>query len=361
MPTLFSAQKAITCGERALNPKHTIFSIECIGAWKTFCLPPWGLFTSTTANDGTDWDTLYSGFYPGGGFVKQKDNIFMKREGNFLKSTNFGDSWIKLNSIVNPHYSQMFSIDSVLYILENYNNSKLYKSLDGGITWELIWSISLGPSRPFIKAENYLIGVREHSAIRSSDNGVNWEPINTGLSNDFYLSDLIYFQGKLFTWGRNLAPSNVSTEIYYSTNLGDSWINMSEGINSSDLYMTSLLASNNFLFAATSEHGLWRYDLSTLVDVDDEETFPTEFSLSQNYPNPFNPTTSIEYIVAGSEYVTLKVYDLLGREVATLLDEYKPAGSYEVEFDASHLSSGTYFYRLTAGAFVDTKKFILLK
>ncbi|MCF6270668.1 MAG: exo-alpha-sialidase [Melioribacteraceae bacterium] len=98
---------------------------------------------------------------------------------------------------------------------------------------------------------------------------------------------------------------------------------------------------------------------------------PTEYSLSQNYPNPFNPSTTIKYTIpsvqtpllggVGGGLVTLKVYDILGREVATLVNKQQKAGNYEVSFDASNLTSGVYFYRLHAGSFVESKKMILLK
>jgi hypothetical protein len=86
-----------------------------------------------------------------------------------------------------------------------------------------------------------------------------------------------------------------------------------------------------------------------------------DYSLSQNYPNPFNPSTVISYQLPVISSVTLKVYDILGREVATLVNEEKPAGSYEVQFDASGLTSGIYFYQLNAGQYSETKKMILLK
>jgi hypothetical protein len=85
------------------------------------------------------------------------------------------------------------------------------------------------------------------------------------------------------------------------------------------------------------------------------------FSLEQNYPNPFNPSTKISWQSAVNSKQTLKVFDLLGREVATLVDEYKPAGRYEVEFNAGDLPSGVYFYTLQAGSCTATKKFILMK
>lgn len=88
---------------------------------------------------------------------------------------------------------------------------------------------------------------------------------------------------------------------------------------------------------------------------------PTQFSLEQNYPNPFNPVTSIQYVVGSQSYVSLKVYDVLGNEVATLVNEQKPAGTYEVEFNGTELPSGIYFYQLQAGSYIETKKMLLLK
>ena len=88
---------------------------------------------------------------------------------------------------------------------------------------------------------------------------------------------------------------------------------------------------------------------------------PTDFALSQNYPNPFNPTTTINYSVPKSGLVTIKVYDILGRQVRTLVHVEKPAGNYSVKFSGNNLSSGIYFYRMQSGAFSQTKKLILLK
>jgi hypothetical protein len=96
-------------------------------------------------------------------------------------------------------------------------------------------------------------------------------------------------------------------------------------------------------------------------DVVDEGTIPLAFGLNQNYPNPFNPSTNIQYAIGSRQFVFLKVYDILGNEVATLVNEEKPAGVYEVEFNAATLSSGVYFYQLKAGEFIQTKKMILIK
>ena len=88
---------------------------------------------------------------------------------------------------------------------------------------------------------------------------------------------------------------------------------------------------------------------------------PATYSLSQNYPNPFNPTTNIKYSITKESQVTLKVFDILGRDVENLVNQKQAAGSYEVNFDASKLASGVYFYRLTAGDFVQSMKMMLIK
>lgn len=100
----------------------------------------------------------------------------------------------------------------------------------------------------------------------------------------------------------------------------------------------------------------------TTTGVDDNNnTVVTDYSLSQNYPNPFNPTTIISWQVPVSGHQTLKVYDLLGREVATLVDEFKPAGVYNFKFNADNLASGIYIYQLKSGEFLSAKKMILMK
>jgi hypothetical protein len=99
----------------------------------------------------------------------------------------------------------------------------------------------------------------------------------------------------------------------------------------------------------------------TFIEDENNITQPKDFLLEQNYPNPFNPSTKISYQLPNAGNVTLKVFDVLGREVATLVDEYKNAGRFEVEFNANNLPSGVYFYQLKAGEFVETKKMILLK
>ena len=100
----------------------------------------------------------------------------------------------------------------------------------------------------------------------------------------------------------------------------------------------------------------------TNTSVNDKNIIPAKFSLDQNYPNPFNPSTKIQYNLSENSFVSLKVYNTIGQEVASLVNNVVPAGSHEITFDAAKLNSGVYFYTLKAGSnFVQSRKMILMK
>jgi hypothetical protein len=98
-----------------------------------------------------------------------------------------------------------------------------------------------------------------------------------------------------------------------------------------------------------------------VVSVEDELAIPNDIALKQNYPNPFNPSTKIEYRISDIGFVSLKIYDILGNEIATLVNEEKPAGTFRVDWNASKVPSGVYFYQLKTDGFVETKKMMLMK
>jgi hypothetical protein len=149
--------------------------------------------------------------------------------------------------------------------------------------------------------------------------------------------------------------------ILKTTNNGVTWIIQKSGVQS-ELYSVFFLDSNigwiagfNGVIFKTTNGGV------TFIEDEYHSSQPNSFYLSQNFPNPFNPSTSLQYAIGRRQFITLKDFDLLGREVATLINEEKPAGEYEVEFDGSALTSGIYFYQLKAGQYSETKKMILLK
>jgi len=147
-----------------------------------------------------------------------------------------------------------------------------------------------------------------------------------------------------------------------SNDNGISWMPVDENGLVSSINST-IQFTTNYALINTFGIGIYRRNISEVTTIEQDlfESFPEFLSLKQNYPNPFNPNTKISLQSPIGSHQTLKIYDVLGNEVATLVNEYKPAGSYEVDFDANELSSVVYFYKLQAGDFVETKKMILLR
>jgi len=146
----------------------------------------------------------------------------------------------------------------------------------------------------------------------------------------------------------------------------NNWVNYNR--NNSPLqeeYISSIIVeANGNKLIGTEGGGLLIYNENgVVVSVEEEleEYVINSYALEQNYPNPFNPSTGIRYEIGDTRFVTLKVYDVLGREVAVLVNEQLSAGSYEVEFDAESLTSGIYFYKLQSGSFIESRKMMLIK
>jgi hypothetical protein len=157
--------------------------------------------------------------------------------------------------------------------------------------------------------------------------------------------------------------------MYVSYNSGQSWWVLGEGLPTLPVGDIEIHPTTRELVAGTYGRSMYKIDLN-LVPTNVESSMPivSGFYLEQNYPNPFNPSTKIKYQIPASQnpskggtFVTLKVYDILGNEIATLVNEEKTAGSYEVDFNASGLASGIYLYKLISPNFSETKKMIFLR
>ena len=141
-----------------------------------------------------------------------------------------------------------------------------------------------------------------------------------------------------------------------STTLSDSSYRITGTLGQTVMGITAGSSNNDY-------SGFWYQENSIITGVEKkmQNTLPKEYILAQNYPNPFNPSTMINYSMPKTGLVTIKVYNILGKEIATLVNGEKIAGNYSVQFSGSKLSSGVYFYRMQAGSFSQTKKLILLK
>jgi photosystem II stability/assembly factor-like uncharacterized protein len=287
-------------------------------------------------------------------------------------SSDVGDNWellyaFPLNATVQgvgPLYISKINqviLASVTYLYPPpYGDSQysFFQSTDYGVTWETIFPAQDDRYVSYIIEDesHNLLALRGNYLLISSDEGNSW--ITRNIPNSDCLG--ADHSGRIFrAYGSN---------IWYSNDKGISWIVLdNSGLqgNITDI----VINSNNRIYLATEE-GIFIGEADSIVVSVEENKPPKTFYLSQNYPNPFNPSTKIKFEIPDqvrndNRLVTLKVYDVLGNEIATLVNEEKPAGEYEVEFNTSsikHLpSSGIYFYQLKAGNYVETKKMVLLK
>ncbi len=178
------------------------------------------------------------------------------------------------------------------------------------------------------------------------DFSVNTIPLNNNGSTEYE-----------WVWGENIIASNTNTIILNGAELETGMYRLS----AISKHSTSFVRNDPYNFLTGRAE--WIVKVETPTGIEDELKIPKDFTLEQNYPNPFNPETVISYKLPTAEYVSLKVYDVLGNEAAILVNEYKQAGHYSYRFSTSRygLSSGIYFFRITAGNFSETKKMILIK
>jgi hypothetical protein len=261
------------------------------------------------------------------------------------------------------------------------NISALYysNSTDGGATWSINERLSDYFDSHLGWPNQNKMG--DYFDMVSDNNGASlaWAATFNG-EQDVYYSyiadttiipvELVSFSASVaanivtLNWSTATELNNQGFEIERNSNITD-WrtIGFRDGKGTTTEPQTYSYLDEN-LSTGISQYRLKQIDFNgdfEYSDIVEIEIAPSVFSLSQNYPNPFNPSTAINYQLPANSFVTLKIYDVLGNQVAALVNEQKPAGVYEVEFNASEFGSGVYFYRLQAGIFVETKKMVLLR
>jgi len=292
--------------------------------------PPYYLARSTDYGD--NWTDL-SGWFtrPVYSLASFQNNIYAGTDGEGVKiSTNYGDSWYQ--SSLDSMFITYLTVNDSGDIFAGECDGGLYRSTDNGTNWVELsnpWvnSYSCIASILLVNQDYIFVGLGRWANVndsnlvfRSSDNGSTWELSDSGINSDAINNLLFSSDSSLYATTRD--------GLYKSTNFGDSWLPVEPFV--------------------------------TDVKTNDFENPPTVFALQQNYPNPFNPTTVIGYQIPRGVFVTLKVYDMLGREVATLVNEEKAAGEYQVNFATEGLASGVYIYRMQVNNFIESKKMILL-
>jgi len=347
-----------------------------------------------TDDFGNSWSTMGKGLTEShiSSLTVSNNNLFVGTQmGVFLFNSN-DSSWTPLGPFTN-YIKALASSDTMLFAATS--GSGVYRSTNSGTSWtpvnsglEDLWVRNLSMSNGGIFA-----GTQSKGVYRSTNNGTSWSAVNTGLEG-LWVYSLMAHDSAIFV--------GTSEGIFYSTDNGAMWYDGDSGITANIVtcfaehdgvsfagtagngvflsndhgihwtawkyglnngYVSSLTAYGEFLFAGTGQDWIWRRSLSELMTTVErsEMQSPDRLVLHQNYPNPFNPTTTISFSLPSRSFVSLKVLDVIGREITTLVYEELSAGDHTRQWTPSNMSSGVYFYRLQAGSFSETKELILMR
>ena len=313
-----------------------------------------GIYRST--NGGLNWTLVNSGLTNTSvnSLTSTGTNLFAGTlGGGVFLSTNNGSLWVEVNSgLTNPIILSLAANPLNVFagsfgggVFVSSNNGSTWSSANSGLTDLIINTIAIADGNVFTGTG--------HGVFRTTDNGSNWTQVNSGLT-DTSISTISIIGMNIFAG----TPSGV----FLSSNNGDAWLNVSSGLPN-NYTVLSFAFDSTYIYAGLYYGGVWRRPLSEMITgVEDQNSeIPSRFLLEQNFPNPFNPSTKIRYSVPQSSNVMIKVFDILGNEIESLVNEEKPVGTYELTWYATNLPSGIYFYTINAGSFIETKKMILLK
>jgi hypothetical protein len=235
----------------------------------------------------------------------------------------------------------------------NGDNGAASKTNDGGITWK---PLQTGVTKTFNSLHfvndsvGWMVGF-DGTIIRTTDGGSTWTPHNAGSAS--YLAS-VRFADDSTGWICGEAGLILKT-----TDGGESW-NIEQS-NASATLMSLFVKDSAHIWACGLGGSVVRYTPGMILNADNEKTEAMHFELFQSYPNPFNPSATIKFSIPRSETVTLKIFDILGKEVRTIIQGWYEAGTHSVQFDATGLATGTYMYRLKAGTLHATQRMVLMK
>ncbi len=346
-----------------------------------------------TTGDGTNWTQIGSADNDIDilSIVKLDSRILAGTWNGFIQSTDDGTTWNDFTPTGIPDDSAIWSIAMINTTLFAGTTGNVYKSTDDGNTWtEVSPGIAVDAHITSIVAsgDNIYAGSASQGVFKFTNNETSWTTINSNLT-DTHISQLLILGDKLFavtltgifisdnsgtSWvadpsvlkninclvavNNQLIAGTEDDGAYLSIDNGVTWTSFNSGMPA-DTRIWSLAVSSEGIFAGTSS-GIWVTDSPTGVNAESEISLPLPFTLKQNYPNPFQSSTNISFSIPYKSFVSLKVYDRLGREVAAILSEEITEGYHTRKWNAANMTSGIYFYRLQAGSFTETKKLILL-
>jgi hypothetical protein len=269
-------------------------------------------------------------------------------------STNCGLEWTASNAGLTETGIHALAVQGTNIFAGLAGKAGVFLSKNNGLSWS---SSTIGLYDTVVNSlkemNGYLFaGTWKSGVYQSIDSGLNWQACNT----DLPMRDITTFS----VYNDNIITGGAGG-VYLSTNQGGSWVEMNQGLPG--FYVSASTVNTSFVFVSNWYNGVYRRAISDMiVEVrESDKNIIQQASLLQNFPNPFNSITNFRFQITQSGFVTLKIYNILGREVSTIVAKEMIAGNYTQRWESKDLPSGIYFYRLQTGTISDTKKLVLLK
>ncbi|MGE5353163.1 MAG: YCF48-related protein [Acidobacteriota bacterium] len=281
--------------------------------------------------------------------------------GDIFKTTDGGTTWThQTNTSTWSRFYGVQFVDANTGWAYTESNGLLIKTTDGGNTW--VPQMQYGTTVQirgmyFTDKDNGWVFGNTTSApkiYKTTNGGAKWDDVTGSLSAG---PTQAHFTSKNTGWA--LARGQAGRGVIKTTDNGATWTFTSLGATATLNHLFML--DENHGWAVSDNGAIYNFTGTGATDVEKNNTKVSGYALDQNYPNPFNPSTTINYSIAKAGLVNLTVYNILGNEVATLVNEEQASGSHSVKFDASSLSNGVYLYKITSGNFSSTKKLVLMK
>jgi hypothetical protein len=344
----------------------------------------WTTCGSGLNNDGWGMNDIplamisYGGdLYAGGNFTEAGGDPLNPQTAMYIARFD-GSYWNPVGSGLNEHITDMTIYNNQLIVSGYFTNAgginANYIAAWDGNSWHALGSgmnsdnivrvTALAVYNGYLYAGGLFDTAGDAAATNIAKwDGTSWSAVGNGLNGQVYA--LTSYNGNLYAGG-NFGINPGGSGNYIAKWDGAQWSNVGGGTDGPVFFFlvqdNKLYTGGNFTTAGdqpAKNVAVWSDNTSSVKNKSRSD--PNQFYLSQNYPNPFNPTTNFGFRISDFGFVSLKVIDLLGREVATLVNEEKPAGTYEITWNAVNIPSGVYFYQLKSGSYTATKKLLLLK